>query len=83
MAKRKSLLKKADVEVSQRTRTCKHTRLTIAAGQPCLVVFDAARQRYCYSQQIALMMIEDTRRALDEMEASLRATTPSLFESIA
>jgi hypothetical protein len=83
MAKRKSLLKKADVEVTQRARKCKHTRLPIGTGQTCLVVFEDSRQRFCYSRQIALQMIADARQVLNEMEAGLRASSPTLFESMA
>lgn len=71
MAKRKSILKKAEVETAQRSRTCKYTGNMIASGQTCLVVFDGPRQRFCYSRGIGLKMIEDARQLLDQMEKQL------------
>ena len=65
------MLKKAEVEIAQRTRTCKHTGNLIANGQTCLVVFDGPRQRFCYSREIGHKMIEDARQLLDKMKNEL------------
>jgi len=78
MAKRKSLLKKTEVEVTKRSRRCKHKRTTISIGQTCLVVFDDPRQRFCYSRDIALQMIQDARELLNEIEARLLGQTQQL-----
>ena len=71
MKKTKTLLKKAVPEVAQRRRECGNTRRKIQAGESCLVVFDGPRQRFCYSREVALRMIEEARRRLDELQASL------------
>ena len=42
-------------EVAQRPRECGNTRRK-QAGEPCLVVFDGPRQRFCYSREVALRM---------------------------
>ena len=72
MAKRKSLLKKTEVETAQRTRTCRHSRGTISRGQTCLIVFDDSRQRFCYSREVGLKMIKDARQLLDDIERKLQ-----------
>jgi hypothetical protein len=41
-------------------------------GEPCLVVFDGPRQRFCYSREIGLRMIERARADLQALEQSLR-----------
>lgn len=84
MPKRKSLLKRVEVVVARRRRTCKHSRLKIAKGNICLVVYDGPRDCGSYSQETSLKMIADARGALDELEASLRqdsANTIGLLEN--
>jgi hypothetical protein len=71
MRKTKTLLKKAIPEVAQRRRECGNTRRKIHPGETCLVVFDGPRQRYCYSREVALRMIAEARRQLDDLESAL------------
>jgi hypothetical protein len=71
MPKRKSLLKKAEVEQAKHARTCRHNGGKIPGGSLCLVVFDDARDRHCYCREVARLMIEDARDKLAEMEKLL------------
>jgi hypothetical protein len=71
MAIRKSLLKRNMVEVAQRMRKCKNSQAKISSGQKCLVVFDGPRDRFCYSREIGLKMVEDARLSLKEIELQL------------
>ena len=73
--RRKSLLKKNDVEIAQRRRTCGYSRNRIHRGETCLVVWDGQYQRKCYSREVALLMINDARQMLGEIEASLNGRT--------
>ncbi|MBE9566392.1 MAG: hypothetical protein IMF16_06560 [Proteobacteria bacterium] len=73
MPRLKSILKRHQVEVAERKRTCKHNRSRkIARGEPCLVVFDDERARFCYSREVALGMIAEARKALTVIEDALR-----------
>ncbi len=72
MPKRKSLLKRVEIEKAQRKRTCKFTGADIASGQLCIVVYDAPRIYKGYCRDVALKMIEDARKQLDEMEESFK-----------
>lgn len=71
MPKKKSLLKKIEVEVARKKRTCKHTRCAIPMGRSCLVVFDGPRKRFCYSKEVALKMIAEARAQLEAVENQL------------
>jgi len=71
MPARKSLLKRIDVESAKHARTCKHSHTKIQSGQMCLVIFDGPRQRFCYSCEIGLKMIEDARLSLNRIETNL------------
>lgn len=71
MPKRKSILKRIEVETAQRKRTCKFSRAEITKGEPCIKVYDAPREYKGYCRSVALQMIEDARRELDELENSL------------
>lgn len=71
MPKRKSLLKRVEIETAQRKRKCKFTGGAISKGETCIVVYDAPREYKGYCRDIALKMIEDARQRLDEMEESL------------
>lgn len=71
MAAVKSMLKRCVVEIAQRKRTCKHSRLEIIKGEKCLVIFDTQFDRFCYSKPVALRMIEQARQALNELETGL------------
>lgn len=70
--KRKALLKKHEVQVAERKRTCKNSGEVIVKGEVCLVVWDSQYDRKPYSREIALRMISDARQALDEIEAALK-----------
>lgn len=70
----KSLLKKALPEVAVRQRTCKNSGEPILKGNRCLVVFDGPRDRFCYSQEIGLLMIAKARTELDRIERTLTGT---------
>lgn len=72
MRRTKTLLKKTSPEVAQRRRHCANTGRTIPMGEPCLVVFDGPRQRFCYSREVALRMIEHAREDLKSLEEKLR-----------
>lgn len=70
--KRKALLKKHEVQVAKGPRTCKNSGVSIAKGEACLVVWDAQFDKKPYSQAVALLMIADARKALDELDAIFR-----------
>lgn len=71
MRRTKSLLKKVVPETAKHRRTCCHTGESILAGSLCLVVFDAPRQRFCYSLPVASRMIQQARQELNEIERTL------------
>lgn len=72
MPKRKSLLKRVEIEVAQRKRTCKFTGDSISQGEICVVVYDAPRELKGYCRDVALKMIEDARQRLVELEERLQ-----------
>ncbi len=67
----KQMVKRADVEVAKARRTCKFTKAAITKGEPCLVLFEGPRDRFCYSADTALKMIRKARARLDELEQEL------------
>jgi len=69
--KRKALLKKHEVQVAQRRRTCKNSGASIIMGEQCLVVWDGQFDCKSYSRDVARLMIADARQALDEIETLL------------
>jgi len=69
--KRKALLKKHEVQVAERRRTCKNSGAFIKMGEQCLVVWDAQFDCKPYSREVALLMIADARQVLDEIESVL------------
>lgn len=73
MPRTKSLLKRCTIETAQIKRKCKNTGKSIAGGCRCIVVFDGPRQRFCYSKEIALLMIETARKDLNELQRELGA----------
>lgn len=75
--KRKALLKKYEVQVAERRRTCKNSGVPIMKGEPCLVVWDAQYDNKTYSREAALLMIADAHKTLDEIETELRRTVES------
>lgn len=72
MPKRKSLMKRVEVEVAQRRRTCKFTGGSISKGETCIVIYDGPRDTNGYCRQVALEMIFDARQRLTELEDVLR-----------
>jgi hypothetical protein len=73
--KRKALLKKHEVQVAERRRTCKNSGISITKGELCLVVWDAQFNCKPYSKEVALLMISDARKTLDQIEAVLCRST--------
>ena len=59
MGQYKSLLKRYDVEVAERKRTCKHNRThSIYQGESCLVVREGQTGRYVYCMPCAREMFK-------------------------
>lgn len=71
MPRHKSLVKRCDVEVAKRQRTCKFSKESIPKGAVCLVVHEDGGRRSCYSSDVALKMIKAARARLDEIESEL------------
>jgi hypothetical protein len=71
MKRTKSLLKKVVPEIAKHRRTCRNTGEAIPAGSICLVVFDAPRDRHCYSRAVGLRMIQQAREDLQHLEKAL------------
>lgn len=67
----KQMIKRSDVEVAKAKRTCQFSNRAITKGSACLVLFESPRDRYCYSQAVALDMIRRARERLDELESLL------------
>ncbi len=70
--KRKALLKKHEIQIAERQRTCKHSGNAITKGEACLVVWDSQFDYRPYCKDIALHMIEDARVQLDQLESELK-----------
>ena len=70
----KQMVKRSEVEIAKAKRTCKFTSEPIVKGSICLVIYDGPRDRSCYSQRIALDMINLARERLDELESELSGT---------
>jgi len=68
--RRKSLLKKHEIQTAKGKRTCKNTGEAICKGETCLVVWDSQYDTHTYSKEIAIQMIADARKALDALESS-------------
>ena len=71
MPRPKSLVKRSEVEMARRRRTCKFSGQAIPKNAMCLVVYEDARQRSCYSLDTALRMIRLARERLDSLESEL------------
>jgi hypothetical protein len=71
MPKVKQMVKRAEVEIAKAKRTCKFTKDTIVKGTACLVVYEGARDRSCYSLETAGEMIKAARVRLDELETTI------------
>ena len=71
MPRHKQMVKRSEVEVAKRRRTCKFSGNPIGKGEVCLVVYDGPRQRSPYSRDVGLEMIKLARARLDELEGEL------------
>ena len=69
--RRKKLLKKYEVQIAKRKRTCKNSGSAIRKGEACLVVWDSQYDKKPYSRDVALQMISDARETLDAIEDAL------------
>jgi len=67
--KRKTLIKKHEIQIVKRQRICKNSGISITKGEPCLVVWDNQFDKKPYSREVALLMIADARKALDDIES--------------
>jgi hypothetical protein len=74
MPRPKQIVKTAEIEIAINKRTCTFSKAKILRGTPCLVVYEGARDRSCYSREIALRMIKQGHERLDELEKQLTAT---------
>ena len=72
MPKRKSLIKRVEIDIAQRRRKCKFSSMAIPKGEPCVRVYDAPREYKGYCREVALKMIDDAREQLLELESQLR-----------
>jgi hypothetical protein len=72
MPKRKSILKRLEIEVAQRRRTCKLTGRSISNGETCIVIYDGPREKSGYCREVAVKMIADARQQLTKLEDGLQ-----------
>ncbi len=71
MPRPKQMVKRSEVEVAKRRRTCKFSGAAIGKGGVCLVVYDGPRDRSPYCRDVGLEMIRQARARLDELEDEL------------
>ena len=71
MPRPKQMVKRSEVEVAKRRRTCKFSGTAIDKGGVCLVVYDGPRDRSPYCRDVGLKMIRQARVRLDELEDEL------------
>ena len=67
----KQMVKRSDVEVAKRRRTCKFSGTSIGKDAVCLVVYDGPRDRSAYCRDVGLKMIRLARARLDALEDEL------------
>lgn len=72
MPKVKNLLKRIEVQLVKRKRTCKNSKTEMASGEKCLVVWDGQYRPRPYCKEIALQMIKSAREKLDIIEGELK-----------
>lgn len=72
MPKMKQMIKRVDIEQAKRRRTCKFSGKPIEKDSLCLVLHEDSRDRYCYSKDIALKMIENAKNRLADLESILK-----------
>ena len=71
MPRPKQMVKRSEVEVAKRRRTCKFSGTAIGKGEVCLVVYDGPRDRSPYCRDVGLEMIRRARGRLDGLEDEL------------
>lgn len=71
MARLKQMVKRSVAEIAKAKRTCRFTGQSITKGTICMVIFDGPRDRACYSQKVALDMIQQARTYLLDLERQL------------
>ncbi len=71
MPPKKSLIKRHEIQIAQRKRTCKNSGEVINAGEKCLIVHDGQYDVKTYCKTVALEMIESSKEKLDNLEKSL------------
>ena len=71
MPRHRQMVKRSDVEVVKRRRTCKFSGNYIGKGAVCLVVYDSPRDRSAYCRDVGLEMIRLARARLDALEDKL------------
>ena len=72
MPRPKQMVKRSEVEVAKRRRTCKFSGTAIGKGEMCLVVYDGQRDRFPYCRDVGLEMIGLARARLDALEEALK-----------
>jgi hypothetical protein len=77
MARLKQMVKRSTAEIAKAKRTCKFTGQSIVKGTICMVIYDGTRDRACYSQKIALDMIQQARLYLLDLEMQLSGQAPT------
>ncbi len=77
MPKIKRLLKRCEIELAKRVRTCRSTKKSILKDTKCVVVYDSQYKKHTYSSEAAFKMIQKARKDLDELEQLL--DEPDLF----
>ena len=71
MPRHKQMVKRSDVEVAKRRRTCKFSGKPIEKSEVCLVIHDGPRDRSPYCRDVGLEMIKLARARLHELEDKL------------
>jgi hypothetical protein len=77
VARLKQMVKRSVVEIAKAKRTCRFSGQSITKGTICMVIYDGPRDRACYSQRIALDMIQQARSHLLDLEAQLSGQATS------
>ena len=72
MPKMKQMIKRTEIEIAKAKRTCKFSSKIVPKGDVCLVLYEDSRDRYCYSKEVAIAMIEQARSRLNELEKELK-----------
>lgn len=76
MPKLKLMIKRTAAEVAKGKRTCVYSHEEIPKGAICLVLHEDERDRYVYSKEVALKMIEMARERLGKLEEAINSGVP-------